>query len=74
MFLLFFIELMSLIWVNKTRLCLTDLVKKGNLAIKLSNARTPKACTHPSHISVATPDCNSALLAHVIFEANKALN
>lgn len=71
MFLLYFIELMSLIWVNETRLCLTDLVKKGNLAVKPSNARTPKACTHPSHISVATPDCDSTLLANVILKPIK---
>lgn len=65
---------MPLIWVNETRLCLTNLKKTGNLAVKPSNARTPKAFTHPPHISMATPDCDSALLACVIVKANKALN
>ena len=65
---------MPVIWVNKTRLSLTNLIKKGNLAVKPSNARTPKAFTHPPHISVATPDCDFALLACTIVKANKALN
>lgn len=65
---------MPLIWVSKTRLCLTNLIKKGNFAVKPSNARTPKAFTHPPQISMATPGCDSALLACVKVKSNKALN
>jgi len=65
---------MLLIWVNETRYCLINLLQKGNLAVKLSNAKTPKDFTHPPHISVAAPDCDSALLKRVIVKAKKALN